>query len=179
MLHTFIPFYFWIIFCDVHIPYFLPLFIIQWEFVWSWLLGLTLMWTIVFTLCVCCGPRGRKQWDTTERLSWTELNSLLSTRWVVWWWKVAVKVAQSCPTLYDLMDYGPWNSPGQHTGVRSLFLLQGIFPTQGLNRSLLDCRQILYQLSWGKSYEGSPSHLVTARFMGKSHLAQLHAMSVK
>ena len=27
--------------------------------------------------------------------------------------------------------YGPWNSPGQNTGVGSLSLLQGIFPTQG------------------------------------------------
>ena len=29
--------------------------------------------------------------------------------------------------------YSPWNSPGQNTGVSSLSLLQGIFPTQGLN----------------------------------------------
>ena len=29
--------------------------------------------------------------------------------------------------------YSPWNSPGQDTGVGSLSLLQGIFPTQGLN----------------------------------------------
>ena len=29
--------------------------------------------------------------------------------------------------------YSPWNSPGQKTGVGSLFLLQGIFPTQGPN----------------------------------------------
>jgi len=27
----------------------------------------------------------------------------------------------------------PWNSPGQNTGVGSLSLLQGIFPTQGSN----------------------------------------------
>ena len=26
--------------------------------------------------------------------------------------------------------YGPWNSPGQNTGVGSLSLLQEIFPTQ-------------------------------------------------
>ena len=43
--------------------------------------------------------------------------------------------------------YSPWNSPGQNTGVGSLSLLQGIFPTQGLNPSLLHCRWILYQLS--------------------------------
>ena len=29
--------------------------------------------------------------------------------------------------------YSPWNSPDQNTGVGSLSLLQGIFPTQGLN----------------------------------------------
>ena len=28
----------------------------------------------------------------------------------------------------------PWDSPGQHTGVGSLSLLQGIFPTQGSNQ---------------------------------------------
>ena len=43
--------------------------------------------------------------------------------------------------------YGPWNSPGQNTGVGSLSLLQGIFPTQALNPCLPHCRQIPYQLS--------------------------------
>ena len=33
--------------------------------------------------------------------------------------------------------YSPWNSPGQNTGVGSLFLLQSIFPTQVLNPVLL------------------------------------------
>ena len=42
--------------------------------------------------------------------------------------------------------YSPWNSPGQNTGVGSLSLLQGIFPTQGLNPGLSHCRGILYQL---------------------------------
>ena len=41
----------------------------------------------------------------------------------------------------------PWNSPGQSSGVGSLSLFQGIFPTQGLNSGPLHCRQILYQLS--------------------------------
>ena len=48
--------------------------------------------------------------------------------------------------------YSPWNSPGQNTGVGSLSLLQGIFPTQELNPGLPYCRQILYQLS----HKGSP-----------------------
>ena len=48
--------------------------------------------------------------------------------------------------------YSPWNCPGQNTGVGSLSLLQGIFPTQGSNPGLLHCRQILYQMR----YQGSP-----------------------
>ena len=38
------------------------------------------------------------------------------------------------------------NSPGQNTGVGSLSLLQGIFPTQGLNPGLPHCRRILFCL---------------------------------
>ena len=48
--------------------------------------------------------------------------------------------------------YSPWNSPGQNTGVGSLSLLQGIFPTQGSNPGLPHCKWILYQLS----HKGSP-----------------------
>ena len=44
------------------------------------------------------------------------------------------------------------NSPGQNTGVGSLSLLHGIFPTQGSNPGLPHCRRILYQLS----HKGSP-----------------------
>ena len=51
--------------------------------------------------------------------------------------------------------YGPWNSPGQNTGVGSLSLLQGIFPTQELNPGLPHCRWILYELS----HQGSPGIL--------------------
>ena len=43
--------------------------------------------------------------------------------------------------------YSPWNSPNQNTGVCSLLLLQGIFPTQGSYPGLPHCRRILYQLS--------------------------------
>ena len=59
--------------------------------------------------------------------------------------KVKVKVTQLCLTLCQ-------NSRGQITGVRSLSLLQGIFPTQGLNPGLPHYRQILYQMS----HKGSP-----------------------
>ena len=46
-----------------------------------------------------------------------------------WGWK-KVKVAQLCQILCNSMDYSPWNSPNQNTGMGSLSLLQGIFPTQ-------------------------------------------------
>ena len=68
--------------------------------------------------------------------------------------KVKVKVTQSCLTLCNTMD-SPWSSPGQNTGVGSLSLLQGIFPTQGSNPGLPHCGQILYQLSHKGSSLGS------------------------
>ena len=59
-----------------------------------------------------------------------------------------------CLTLCDPMDWMeptrflcPWNSPSKNTGVGFHFLLQGLFPTQGLHPGLPRCRQTLYQLS--------------------------------
>ena len=48
--------------------------------------------------------------------------------------------------------YSPCNSLSKNTGVGSLSLLQGIFPTQGSDPGLPHCRWILYQLS----HKGSP-----------------------
>ena len=53
-------------------------------------------------------------------------------------------------------DSLPAETPGKpKTGVGSLSLLQGVFPTQESNLGLLHCRGILYQLSyqgmWGIS----------------------------
>ena len=63
----------------------------------------------------------------------------------------SVMVCESRSAMSDsLRSHGlssPWNSPGQNTGVASCSLLQGIFPTQGLNPGLPHCRQILSQLS--------------------------------
>ena len=52
------------------------------------------------------------------------------------------------------MDSLPAEPQGmtKNTGVGGLSLLQQTFPMQESNRSLLHCRQILYQLS----YQGSP-----------------------
>ena len=75
--------------------------------------------------------------------------------------------------------YHPWNSPSQNTGVGSLSLLQEIFKTQGLNRGLLHCRQILYQLS----YQGSscPIHSINVYILtlfGFSLLVSVNANQV-
>ena len=65
----------------------------------------------------------------------------------------ACLVTQSCPTLCEPMDCSPpgssvhGDSLGQNTGVGSLSLLQGIYPTQGWKPGLPHCRRILYQVS--------------------------------
>ena len=96
-----------------------------------------------------------------------------------------MKVLSNCLGPHGL--YSPWNSPSQNSGIGSLSLLQGIFPTQRsnpgpqhrrdslpaepqgkpkntgvgslslpqwifltqkLDQGLLNCRRILYQLSY-------------------------------
>ena len=55
--------------------------------------------------------------------------------------------------LYSMPgSFAHGDSPGKNTGVASLSLLQGIFPTQGSKPGLPHCRRILYQLS----HQGSP-----------------------
>ena len=74
--------------------------------------------------------------------------------------KSSEKAGLEAPTAWKVkLLSGVWllttlgtNSPGQNTLVGSLFLLQGIFPTQGSNPGLPHCRGILYHLSC----KGSP-----------------------
>ena len=67
--------------------------------------------------------------------------------------------AQSCLTLCNLMDCSlpdssvHGDSPGKNTRVGCHDLLQGIFPTQGLNPGLLHCRHILYCLNTREAQE--------------------------
>ena len=70
-------------------------------------------------------------------------------------------VTQSCPALCNPMDcrssgssvHG--DSPGKNTGVGCHALLQGIFPTQGLNTGFPHCKWILYH----PSHQWSPRTL--------------------
>ena len=83
----------------------------------------------------------------------TWVSRISGRRFTIW----ATKEAhESCSIVSDSLRphglYSPWNSPGQKTGVGSLSLLQGIFPTQGSNPGLPHCTWILYQLS----HKGSP-----------------------
>ena len=56
----------------------------------------------------------------------------------------------------------PWDSPGENTGGDCHFLLQGIFPTQGLNLHLLHWQESALPLS----HVGSP------RCMGEVYVKQ-------
>ena len=76
-------------------------------------------------------------------------------------------VFQSCSILCDPTDCSPPGSsvyrdyPGKDTGVGCHALLQGLFPTQGLNPGLPHCRRILYCLS----HQGSPSHVYVYMYL--------------
>ena len=75
----------------------------------------------------------------------------------------------SCLVLSDsLRPHGLYNPPGssvhgdspdKNTGVGCHPLLQGIFPTQGLNPGVPHCRRILYHLS----HQGSPAAAAAAK----------------
>ena len=54
---------------------------------------------------------------------------------------------RSSPLRADSLSAEPQGKP-KNTGVGSLSLLQGIFPTQESNQGLLHCRWILYQLGY-------------------------------
>ena len=69
---------------------------------------------------------------------------------VSWGWRAWVKRKSEVKVTFDSL--WPCNSPGQNPGVGSLSVLQGIFPTQGLNSGLPHCRWILYWLN----NQGSP-----------------------
>ena len=64
---------------------------------------------------------------------------------------VKVERSESCSVVSDSLQthglHSPQNSLSPNTGVGSLSLIQGIFPTQGSNPGLPHYSRILYQLS--------------------------------
>ena len=81
-----------------------------------------------------------------------DLRGRYSTSTVTWAESESESFSVLSNSLWPHQPHSPSNSPGQNTEVGTLSLLQGIFPTQGLNPGLPHCRQILYQLS----HKGSP-----------------------
>ena len=72
------------------------------------------------------------------------------------------------------------NSPGKNTGIGSHFLLQGIFPTQGLNLNLPRRRQILSCLTHqGSSGLLSRGVMVFPVFSFKQHLSDFKQSSLQ
>ena len=104
----------------------------------------------------CC------QLQTGHLLSSGIWNQIVLLTWMQKWSKPNLcvclcLVAQLCPALCNPMDCSPpgssvhGDSPGKNPGVGCHALLQGIFPTQGVNPDLQHCRQILYHLSHQRS----------------------------
>ena len=103
---------------------------------------------------MCCHSSSR---GSSQPKDWTRVSCV--GRWVLhqWanWEAVRCLESESRSVVSDSLGlhglYSSWNSPGQNTGVDSLSLLQGIFPTQRLNLGL-PLWADLYQLS----HKGSP-----------------------
>ena len=118
---------------------------------WVWVSSGSWWWT---------GKSGVLQSMGSQRFGhdWaTELNREIPVISILLFFKVVFESENKCRSVISDSFwphglYSPWNSLGQNTGVGSPSLLQGLFPTQGLNPGLLHCRQILNQLS----HQGSP-----------------------
>ena len=66
------------------------------------------------------------------------------------YWTIKILWSESCSVVSNSLR--PHGLYSQNTGVGRLSLLQGIFPTQGLNKHFPHCRRIVYHLS----HKGSP-----------------------
>ena len=75
---------------------------------------------------------------------------------LLWLFSRFIRVQLSCNPI---RLFCPRHFPGQNTRAGCHFLLQGIFPTQGLSPHLLHYRQILYH--WAT--RGAPTHIYWSR----------------
>ena len=128
-----------------------------------WLLCLLDCWQILHPLS--------HQWGFNWSIfvfKYSQWPMILSDR--IFWWKVKVKVTQSCPTLCDPMNYTVHEIlQARILEWVSLFLFHGMFPNQGLNPGLPHCRWILYQ----PRHKGSPRILEWVAYPFSSGFSQL------
>ena len=106
-------------------------------------------------------PKHRELYKSTKlHLSWNQETTKTSNCNLCWetdkgWWKWRVSQSVvSDSAIPWTVALCPWNSSGKNTGVGSYSHLQGIFPTQGLNQSLLPCSNSLPFESPGKPHKG-------------------------
>ena len=95
---------------------------------WTLLIGDTLL-SLHWGLNTCGGERKQRKWSRSVVSDSLRTHGLQPTRLL-----------------------HPWDFPSKSTGVECHCLLQEIFPTQGSNLGLPDCRQMLYHLSQQGSY---------------------------
>ena len=112
--------------------------------------------------------------------SFTLIKRFKICKWI-YTMKVKVLAAQSCLTLCSLVGCSlamllcPWNSPGKDTGVGWHSFLQGIFPTQGWNLSLLHCKQtILSSEPPGKPHTHTHTHTHTHIYIYIHHYVHIN-----
>ena len=81
-----------------------------------------------------------QKWVPVSKYFVTVIVIWLQTHFKLFTWRQSESVSCSVVShslwphgLYPARPFCPWDSPGRTTGVRCHFLLQGIFPTQGLN----------------------------------------------
>ena len=97
---------------------------------------------------------------SSQPRDWTQVSGIAGTFFTSWairevhgWVKSLSRVRLfATPWIVAYQAPPSMGFSGKNTGVGRHFLLQEIFPTQGLNPGLPHCRQMLYPLS----HQGSP-----------------------
>ena len=114
----------------------------------SSLLKIFLRWKQETVYTYVCGSKIKILIDSLEGVAcfWPHFKCQFTRKW-----KVLVTSVMSDSLrprgLESARLLSHWNYSGKNIGVGCHALLQGIFPTQGLNPGLPHCRQILYHLS--------------------------------
>ena len=137
-----------------------------------WLIKNVTSWTSLVVQClrILSANTGTRVWSLIWEDS-TSLGAAKPTRRSCWSPRSRAcalqqekRESESCSVVSDFLRphglYSPWNSLGQNTGVGSLSLLQGLFPTQGSNPGLPHCRQSLLPFEPPGKCEASMQKLI-------------------